>query len=199
MVVPLTRTDWTEAALEALARDGLKGVAVEPLARALRTTKGSFYWHFADRAALIAATLERWEHRATTEMIDRIHAISDPRERLTELANSAYAGAARGNAYAAVLAASSDPLIRDALNRVTRTQLAFLHQLYTDLGVAPDQAHRHAQLAFALYLGIGDLRLADPDNTQPGPDLDAYLRLAVNAILPPGLARASSQADGDTP
>jgi AcrR family transcriptional regulator len=198
MVVPLTKTDWTDAALEALARDGLKGIAIEPLARALCATKGSFYWHFADRAALIAATLDRWEHRATTEMIDRIHAISDPRERLTELANSAYAGAARGNAYAAVLAASSDPLIRAALDRVTRTQLAFLHDLYTDLGVAPDEAHQHAQLAFALYLGIGDLRLADPDNTQPSPDLDAYLRLAVDAILPPDVERASTPTGGDT-
>jgi AcrR family transcriptional regulator len=195
--VPLTKTDWTDAALEALARDGLGGVAVEPLARALGTTKGSFYWHFADRAALIAATLDRWEHRATTEMIARIHAISDPRERLTELANSAYVGAARGNAYAAVLAASADPPIRDALNRVTRTQLAFLRELYIDLGVAADEAQHHAQLAFALYLGIGDLRLADPDNTQPGPALDAYLRLAVNAIIPPGLAGPSGRAGGD--
>jgi AcrR family transcriptional regulator len=197
--VALSKTDWTQAALEALARDGLQGVAVEPLARALGTTKGSFYWHFADRAALIAATVERWEQRATSEMIERIQAIADPRERLTELATSAYAGAARGNAYAAMLAAAGDPLVRATLGRVTRTQLAFLHELYTDLGVAPDQADHHAQLAFALYLGIGDLRLADPENPPAGPQLDAYLRLAVNAILPPDHQRSSSPTQGDSP
>jgi AcrR family transcriptional regulator len=197
--VALTKIDWTEAALDALARDGLKAIAVEPLARVLGTTKGSFYWHFTDRAALIAATLERWEQRATSEMIDRIQAITGPRERLTELATSAYAGAARGNAYAAMLAAASDPLVRAALDRVTRTQLAFLRELYTDLGVPPDQAHRYAQLAFALYLGIGDLRLADPDNTPAGPELDAYLRLAVNAILPPDHARAAGPPQADIP
>ncbi len=184
----LTRTDWTEAALLALIRHGLKGVAVEPLARQLGTTKGSFYWHFADRAALVAATLDHWEYRATTEMIERIQAIADPRERLTELATSAFAGAARGNAYAAMLAAASDPLVRAALERVTRAQLAFLHDLYTDLGVPADEATRHAHLAFAMYLGIGDLRLADPDNAPAGPRLDAYVALAVKAILPPGSA-----------
>jgi AcrR family transcriptional regulator len=189
--MPLTRTDWAEAALLTLARDGLKGVAVERLARELGTTKGSFYWHFADRAELIAATLERWEHRATTEMIARIEAIDDPRERLAALATTAYAGAARGNAYAAMLAAAADPLVRAALKRVTRAQLAFLHELYTDLGVPGDQAARHAHLAFALYLGIGDLRLADPDNTPAGPELDAYLALAVEAILPPGEAQGA--------
>jgi AcrR family transcriptional regulator len=182
--VPLTRADWAEAALRALVRDGLKGVAVEALARQLGTTKGSFYWHFADRADLIAATLEHWEHRATTEMIERIQAIDDPRERLIELAGSAYAGAARGNAYAAMLAAAADPLVRAALERVTRAQLAFLSELYADLGVPADRAARHAHLAFALYLGIGDLRLADPDNAPAGPQLDAYLELAVDAILP---------------
>jgi AcrR family transcriptional regulator len=197
--MPLTRTDWAEAALLALARDGLKGVAVERLARDLGTTKGSFYWHFADRAELIAATLEHWEHRATTEMIARIHAIDDPRERLAELASTAYAGAARGNAYTAMLAAAADPLVRAALERVTRSQLAFLHELYTDLGVPSDQAARHAHLAFALYLGIGDLRLADPDNAPAGAQLDAYLALAVNAILPPGDAQRAHPGRRRTP
>ena len=58
MVMTLSKADWTESALLALARDGLTGVAVEPLARRLSATKGSFYWHFANRAELIAATLE---------------------------------------------------------------------------------------------------------------------------------------------
>jgi AcrR family transcriptional regulator len=58
MACPLSKADWTEAALDALAGDGLSNVAVEPLARRLGATKGSFYWHFANRAELIAATLQ---------------------------------------------------------------------------------------------------------------------------------------------
>ena len=33
---------------------------VEPLAKSLAITKGSFYWHFADRRALIDAMLAAW-------------------------------------------------------------------------------------------------------------------------------------------
>lgn len=183
--VPLSKLAWTEAALEALARDGLAGVAVEPLARRLGATKGSFYWHFADRGALITATLALWEQRATTETIDRIQAIPDPRERLRELAAGAYARAIAGNAYAALLAAASDPRAADVLRRVTRTQLAFLEGLYGDLGLPGDQARRHARLAYALYLGIGELRHADPDSDPAGEELDAYLGLAVDIIMPP--------------
>ena len=45
----LTAEDWARAALEAIAEDGVTAVAVEPLARSLGVTKGSFYWHFANR------------------------------------------------------------------------------------------------------------------------------------------------------
>lgn len=181
----LTKADWAEAALVALARDGMSGIAVEPLARSLNTTKGSFYWHFANRAELVSATLELWEQRSTTDTTDRIEAITDPRERLTALAEGAYGRAARGNAYAALLSAASDPGIRDGLERVTRFQLEFLERLYRDLGVPADQAARHARLAYALYMGIGELRHADPDNDLTGEELEAYLQLAVETIMPP--------------
>ena len=50
----LSSADWEGAALDSLAEHGLAGLAVEPLARQLGVTKGSFYWHFADREALLA-------------------------------------------------------------------------------------------------------------------------------------------------
>lgn len=180
----LTKADWTEAALVALANGGLADVAVEPLARTLHATKGSFYWHFADRAELIAATLERWEQRETTEVIARIQEIPDARERLIALGRGAYAGAARGNAHAAVLAAASDPRVGPVLKRVTRTRLTFLQQLYSELGMAEDRAARQARVAYALYLGIGQLRRADPGTAPTGPELDAYLDLAIDAMMP---------------
>ena len=183
--MPLSKADWTEAALLALAHDGLPGVAVEPLARQLGATKGSFYWHFTDRADLIAATLELWERRETTERIDQIRAIPAPRDRLIALAVGAYTHAAEGNAHAAVLAAASDPGVRAVLERVTRAEVAFLEQLYRELGVPADQGARHARLAYALYLGIGDLRRADPDGDPAGQELDAYLKLAVDVMIPP--------------
>ena len=48
----LSAADWSEAALVALARGGLAAVAVEPLAKELGATKGSFDRHFADRNEL---------------------------------------------------------------------------------------------------------------------------------------------------
>ena len=92
----LSREDWTAAALDALAEVGLSAVAIDPLARRLGATKGSFYWHFSSRDELIAATLALWERRDTVELLEELEAIADPQERLVALARGAYGTAARG-------------------------------------------------------------------------------------------------------
>src|SRR4051794_41398282 len=59
----LDRERWEAAALDAFEAGGLRAVAVEPLARALGVTKGSFYWHFKDRRARAGGVGPRPEGR----------------------------------------------------------------------------------------------------------------------------------------
>src|SRR5690349_9457645 len=81
----LTAQDWADAALTAIGEGGLAAVAVEPLAARLGATKGSFYWHFANRDALIEAALERWEEVGTEAVITEAEAEPDPTGRLRRL------------------------------------------------------------------------------------------------------------------
>jgi AcrR family transcriptional regulator len=60
----LQREDWLRAARLALLRGGIEAVRVEKLARSLRVTKGSFYWHFRDRNDLLDSLLVEWENEA---------------------------------------------------------------------------------------------------------------------------------------
>ncbi|HMV63891.1 MAG TPA: TetR/AcrR family transcriptional regulator [Rhodocyclaceae bacterium] len=57
----LDRAAWIQAALEVLADEGVQGMRVEVLAKRLRVTKGSFYWHFKDRQDLLSGVLETWK------------------------------------------------------------------------------------------------------------------------------------------
>ena len=198
MAMALSRVDWTEAALAALAQEGLGAVAVEPLARRLGTTKGSFYWHFADRADLITATLELWEQRETAEVISDIEAIGDRGERLTALGRVAIAGAAYGSPHAGVLAARSHPLVAPVLERVTRTRLAFVARLYRDLGLTPDEAERHARLAYAIYLGVGDLRSLAVATGLHGEEVERLVDLSDRTLrLGVGVALRDPPADDE--
>lgn len=56
----LTRDDWLNAAFAAVVEGGFDAVRVLGLAQTLGVTRGSFYWHFADHAALVQALVERW-------------------------------------------------------------------------------------------------------------------------------------------
>src|ERR671916_708238 len=91
----LQAEDWVEAARTAMAEGGIEAVAVEPLARRLGVTKGSFYWHFKDRRALLEAMLGRWERESTEAVISTTRSISDPLERFVRLAEEAFHEAPR--------------------------------------------------------------------------------------------------------
>jgi AcrR family transcriptional regulator len=187
----LSRADWTEAGLEALAREGLQGVAIDPLARRLGATKGSFYWHFGGRDDLVGAVLERWEQRDTAEVVARMEAIEDPRERLVTLAREAFGLALRGtDAQAGVLAAAADPRVAPVLARVTATRLEVLERLYGDAGVAAAAAARHARLTYATYVGMGDLLRAAPAAPRSPDDVEADIELMVDMLVRAALADA---------
>jgi AcrR family transcriptional regulator len=183
--VGLSREDWADAGLEALAGEGLGAVAIDPLARRLGATKGSFYWHFANRDDLIATVLELWEQRDTTDVIAELEALPDPRERLNALGRLAFGKAARGiDPQAGILAAATDPRVAPVLARVTHQRLATLDRLYRDAGLDEAGARRYARLAYALYVGTIDLRRAEPGELDSEPEIEAHVELLVQAARP---------------
>jgi AcrR family transcriptional regulator len=68
----LGRDDWLKAARLGLLTGGVEAVRVEKLARNLRVTKGSFYWHFKDREELLEVLLREWEQELLHDIIPRL-------------------------------------------------------------------------------------------------------------------------------
>ena len=59
----LGRGDWTDAAIHTLLSSGIDAVQITRLASQLQVSRGSFYWHFADRGELLTAILDEWQAR----------------------------------------------------------------------------------------------------------------------------------------
>ena len=72
----LSAGDWEQQALVLIAEKGIRAVAVEALAKRMGVTKGSFYWHFPNRDALLEQSLLRWEKHDAANKED-----ANPRER----------------------------------------------------------------------------------------------------------------------
>jgi AcrR family transcriptional regulator len=184
-----------EAAYRAMADGGVVAVAVEPLARRLGVTRGSFYWHFEDRRSLIEAVLRRWEEEATEAAISVTEGVADPRERLVRLAEEAF-GEVRGDDSGggeifrrrafdlAVSDAAEDPVVRPFLMRVTERRIGYLEECYRALGLPPDEARHRAFLAYAAHAGTVRLFRDLPDRIPRGEDYLAYRVHLVDALVP---------------
>jgi AcrR family transcriptional regulator len=173
----LTRDDWAAAALAALGEGGMSAVAVEPLAERLNTTKGSFYWHFPSRNALLQSALELWEERDTTAVHAEVEAAAgDPVERLRVLIERV---AHRDRVLVALLAAADHPAVAPVLGRVTERRVGFLQDLFAEIGLEAGEARRRALLAYSAYLGHAQLTGATP---QVLPHGRAYLDHVVRTL-----------------
>lgn len=64
----LSREDWIAEAQKVLIAFGVDDVKIDRLARKLKVTRGSFYWHFKDRKELLDALLSRWESQNLSEI-----------------------------------------------------------------------------------------------------------------------------------
>ena len=143
---------WIAAGLRLLAERGEAAVGIEPLARRLGATKGSFYHHFADRPSLLTALLEAWETRAGA-LLERVDAAGGgPAARLWVLMETVIREGAASPEPAIRLWARSDEAARAALTRVDRARLDWLEELFAELSRETDAPVR-ARLAYMALIG----------------------------------------------
>jgi AcrR family transcriptional regulator len=178
----LTAADWVEAALQLIAEKGLSALTVSALAARLGVTKGSFYWHFQARSDLLAAALERWQGRATTEAIRGLDAVTDPRRRLELMLDAASQPPRSRSLYAALAEAAEDPAVRKVLNRVASARIAYLETCYRELGLSDSLARSHALFAYAAYRGLLQLAHEAPDALPT--DWSLYPEVIRTALVP---------------
>jgi AcrR family transcriptional regulator len=153
----LTAEDWAVAALTALGEGGLAAVAVEPLAARLGATKGSFYWHFPNREALIAAALSLWEARFTEATIAALAAESDARARLRALFIQVTGQAGQHRVEVNLMAAADHELVEPVLRRVVKRRIAYVVGLFEEIGFTKAEAGRRGALAYSAYVGHDEL------------------------------------------
>ena len=179
----LTADDWADAALEALGERGLTAVAVEPLAARLGATKGSFYWHFPNREALVAATLDRWEQQRTEAVIAEAEVIADPEQRLRRLLGRVIASAERSTTEMSLLAHADHPLVGPVLARVAERRISYVAKLFGDLGFPPEAARSRALFAYSAYLGHNQIAHATPEILPAASAARSYLDQVMTALL----------------
>jgi AcrR family transcriptional regulator len=189
-VVPARRslntTHWAEAALDAVSEGGVEAVAVEPLARRLGVTKGSFYWHFENRDSLVQHALELWERRETEDIIEQAERQSTASERIHTLFRIAANTDPRSEHILLALAASEHPVARACVQRISERWREYVEACYLALGLPPAEARNWTTFAYSTFMGTLRMRRDDPKALPEGPLFNDYVRFLIRSLIPPG-------------
>jgi AcrR family transcriptional regulator len=159
----LDRYDWLMQGIETLRNCGIGAVRVEPMARLLGVTKGSFYWHFKDRGEFLDDLLEYWE----TEMTDKIgahlaHTEGEPQRQLLALLE--HIVNEEINRYDAAVRAWAlyDERAAKIVRRVDERRLAHCRQLFLDMGFSSEQADIRSRMSYHYVVGEYTAFVKDP-------------------------------------
>ena len=147
------KTTWVDAGLRALAAGGPDAVRIEPLAKSLGVTRGGFYGHFHDRAALLDTMLDRWECAATDEVREQVeHRGGDARTKVRRAGALTFSDELLPIELAIRDWARHDPEVAARLKRVDNRRMEYLRQLFGEF-CAEDEVEGRAVLAFSLAIG----------------------------------------------
>lgn len=149
--------DWLTAGLAALTESGPDALKAERLARALGTTKGSFYWHFKDIDAFRTQLAGHWQAGAEAMLWQSANLAAPAAERLRNLAAIIGDGASE----AAVRAwARFDDDAAAAVEKVDEARLAHIGAVLDALGLTNPE---FARIVYAAHIGMLTLPGADSD------------------------------------
>jgi AcrR family transcriptional regulator len=157
---------------------------VEPLARRLGVTKGSFYWHFPSRDALLQAALERWEVVEQEEIFGTLERIPDPRDRLRALFQVVAHEVKSHIIYSELLKALDHPAVSPVIGRVSQRRLDYLTASFRQAGLGRTAAQHRARLAYAAYVGFLQLSLQLHQPRLQHEEFEAYVEHVMQTLIP---------------
>ena len=161
----LSTDEWLNLALETLNNEGIHKVNVEYLARQLKVTKGSFYWHFKNRETLLKEMLNHWIKTLTTDIIERSKEGSkDAKETLFKLM-TIITDEKVGRYETAIRAwATHDDMARAILQKVDQQRLKYITSIFTDMNFNKADAELRARLVLYYQVAEHGILLNDSKN-----------------------------------
>ena len=160
----LSRERWIVAAMHMLGERGVEAVRIEVLARKLRVTKGSFYWHFKNRSDLMEGMVQAWEDETRALLADA--AGSAPGfERLQRLFELVDTHKGRLPDTAMFSWARRDAAIARRVEAVETMRIQFLEEVYRNSHTDADPSTDRAMMHYLCFVGWLDRMSRAPAST----------------------------------
>ncbi|MDQ2812756.1 MAG: TetR/AcrR family transcriptional regulator [Actinomycetota bacterium] len=173
------RGAWVHAALQALAAGGPDAVRVENLAASLGVSKGGFYWHFADRQALLEEMLDTWEKTGTQDIITRVASHpGDARGQLQKLFDITSSPEGLAVELAVRDWSRRDGNVAGRLRRADNRRMTFVRSLFGEFCADQDDVEVRSMMSYSMVIGSYFVAVEHGDKTR-----SQVLQLAIEHLL----------------
>jgi AcrR family transcriptional regulator len=152
---------WLDAAYDLLVEGGVDAVKVMPLAERLGLSRTSFYWHFADREALLAGLIDRWQAKNTGNLVARCEApAASIAEAMLNLVDCWVDPALFDSRleFAMRTWALTDPAVGAAMSQADTARIAAITALFSRFGYGVTEADTRARTLYLTQVGYIALR-----------------------------------------
>lgn len=176
----LSRQNWLDAGLEALATAGSGGIRIDNLCKALKVTKGSFYGHFKGKQDLMEGLFEHWQKRETTGLIESVETdVDNPEDRIRYVVDFVTTGGYDVSIEVAMRQwAQGDAHVRSWLQKVDGERLDFFTRQFLACGFDEKQARLRALSIYSITLIRGYMQTSEEVE-----DLKARMKDSVDLLL----------------
>lgn len=150
------RESWLDQARQVLIAEGVERVRVDPLAKLLGVTTGSFYHHFKNRQELLDGLLDHWQTKNSGPMFSAVKtAGDDPNRQIDALLqiwmnesqyDPKYDSAVRAWAH-------GDAGVANIVRQVDDRRVVLLKGIFTRYGYDEDRAFIRARITYFQQVG----------------------------------------------
>ena len=152
---------WLDAAYALLVEGGVEAVKVMPLAAKLGLSRTSFYWHFADREALLAGLIARWQSQNTANLIARTQAPAATIAEAMLNVNDCWITPALFDSrmeFAIRTWALTDPVLAEVLRDADLVRIQALTAMFERFSYPEHEARVRAQTVYLTQVGYISMR-----------------------------------------
>ena len=148
----LSRNEWLGRALDALAKEGGSVLTIDELVQRLGVSRGSFYWHFKNRADFARQLVDYWSEFFTQGVSQETNELEgSAKERLLSLMERIVSDQLTRYDIAIRAWASRNRIAARGVKKVDEFRLSYVRSLFDEMGFKGEELEMRTRTFVVFY------------------------------------------------